>query len=491
LLLSLIGGVLGVAVAWWGLSALAGMPPPPAGLRIGAVALNTRVLLGTVALSVITGLVFGAAPALAAARLDLTGSLNESVGGTGTHATGHRTLGVLVSAQLAIALVLLIGTGLMIQSYLRLSGRELNLRPEGILSFELRLPGTDPSQSLQTMERVYDRLRRLPGAESVAGVWPRPVNSLLVPTQTIHIEGRRAPSTEAERNAASARSFLVTPDFFATVGAPLVRGREFGAGDTPAAAWGAIVNETAARRFWPGEDPIGKRFTLDGAPGERPRDVIGLVRDIPLRAAFFDVDAVVYTSFFQQSVESREAPVNSFRQVMFLLRHPADPMTLLPAARRVVAEIDPDRALASVAQLAWFTLFEVVNRGTSAAVLAIFAFTATLLAAVGIYGVMAYWIAQRTREIGIRMALGASAREVISLVGRRALLLIAVGLLAGLAGSLVFTRLIASQLWGITSTDPATFAAVSLLLAVVALLACFVPLRRAVQVDPTVALRYE
>jgi len=244
-----------------------------------------------------------------------------------------------------------------------------------------------------------------------------------------------------------------------------------------------------AERFWPGENAIGKRFTIDVVSGERPREVVGIVRDIPLRAEFFDDDAVIYTSFLQQSAEYRGPSAGMFSQMTFLLRGPGDFTTLLSEARRAVALVDPDRALGRVMPLEWYIAGGLRQRAASTLAIGVFALTAVLLAAIGIYGVTAYSVAQRTREVGIRVALGAGVADVIALVGRHLLWLIAIGLLVGLAISVAFGRLIASQLWGVTPTDPATYAAVSLLLVGVALVACYVPLRRALEVDPTVALR--
>ena len=294
--------------------------------------------------------------------------------------------------------------------------------------------------------------------------------------------------TDADRAAAAAKYFLVTPDFFATMKAQVVRGREFEARDTASTPWTAVLNETAARRFWPGENPIGKRFTLDVVSGERPREVVGVVRDIPLRSGYLDGDSVIYTSFLQQPPDYRGPSANIFSQMTFLMRHSGDPMTLLPAARRAVADADPDWALARVMPLEWYIVGGWRQRGTSVAVVGLFACVATLLAAIGIYVVMAFAVAQRTREIGIRMALGASAREVMVLVGGHVLRLVAIGLLVGLGGALAFARLIAAQLRGVTPTDPAPYV-------VVARAAgrgrAIVLLRRALDVDPTVALRYD
>jgi putative ABC transport system permease protein len=261
--------------------------------------------------------------------------------------------------------------------------------------------------------------------------------------------------------------------------------------DTASGSWVAIINEAMARRFWPGEDPIGKRLTLSVVSGEQPREIVGVVRDIPLRRVQPQAEAIIYASYLQQSPAYRGPFANMFGQMTFLLRTPGDPMSLLPAARNAVAEVDPDRAITKVQTMEQYWGGGMRDKRILAAVLGVFAFVATTLAAIGIYGVMAYAVAQRTREIGIRMALGASPGKVLGLIGGRAAVLIALGLLLGLAGALGLSRLIASQLWGIQPTDPATFMGVSLLLIAVAVLACLVPARRAIRIDPTEALRTE
>jgi len=505
-LLSVIGGVLGVLVAWWSVRGILAMAPPPGGIRIRDITLSPTMLASTAVLSLLAGLVFGLAPVLATFRLNLTASLNESVRGTGEQSGGHAVRGVLVTLQIALALALLTGTGLLMKSVVRLTARELNFDPQGILSFEVRLPGGRPADTLgndrgvrfnQThpsslfMERLLQRLSTVPGAESVAGISYAPVNSLLVPSLTVLPEGRPEPFTDAQRAAAAAKYFLVTPDFLSTMRARVVRGRQIDRRDTVSSPWVAVINETAARRFWAGEDPVGKRFTFDVAAGERPREIVGIIRDIPLRSAFIDDDAVIYASYLQQSPDYRGPFAGMFDQMTFLMRSSGDPFALLQGARLAVAEIDADRAIARPMLLEWYIVGGWRDRGTATIVIGTFAGAAVLLAAIGIYGVMAYAVAQRTREIGIHMALGARAHQVIALVGRNALRVIGIGLVLGLAGSLAFSRLITAQLWGVTPTDPATYLAVSVLLAIVALAACAVPLWRAVRVDPTIALRYE
>jgi ABC-type lipoprotein release transport system permease subunit len=225
--------------------------------------------------------------------------------------------------------------------------------------------------------------------------------------------------------------------------------------------------------------------------GEKPREIVGVVRDIPLRRTDREAGPVIYASYLQQSPAYRGPSGNMFGQMTFLLRSSADPMSLVPAARKAVAEVDPDRAITKIQTMEQYWGSGMRDKRYLVSVLGVFAFVATLLATIGIYGVMAYSVAQRTREIGIRMALGASPHEILALIGGRAAILISFGMLLGLAGSLGLSRLIASQLWGIQPTDPKTFIGVSLMLIAVALLACFIPARRAIRVDPTEALRTE
>jgi putative ABC transport system permease protein len=407
-----------------------------------------------------------------------------------------------VSAQLALALILLIGSGLLLNSFVRLVRRDLNFVPDGLVRLDFSVPADryakpigsyggypyfeiNPAPSA-TIQRVLDRLRALPGVESAGGISAPPVDAFVLATVQVRLTEAASRPVEPP----SAAYFIVTPDLFATIGTPVVRGREFTGRDVANAAWVAIVNETAARRFWPGEDPVGKGLTLDIVPEEQTREVVGIVRDIPTRHAE-DPQPVVYASFLQQPARYRAPWANLPGNMTFLLRATGDPAALVPAARRAVAEVEPDRPLAAASTVDAHMSNAMAKFRYSVVLVGVFAGMATLLAAIGTYGVMAYTVSQRTREIGIRRAMGAGPREIIAYVGRRALVLVAVGLAGGLAGALALTRFIASQLWGVTPTDPATFGAVSLVLAGVAAVACVGPVRRAIAVDPTIALRAE
>jgi putative ABC transport system permease protein len=288
----------------------------------------------------------------------------------------------------------------------------------------------------------------------------------------------------------TASYFLITPEFFRSIRSPMVRGRDLSESDSGSSEWVVIVNESAAHRFWPGEDPLGRELTILSAPEERPRKIIGIVRDIPLTLQG-EVRPAIYTSFLQQPTHYPVPGAGMFGQMVFMVRSVGEPFSLLPQARRVVDAIDRDRPLANVATMQQHIASLVPQRGYFVFAITAFALTAALLAAIGIYGVMAYSVAQRTREIGIRLALGAAAREVVALVGGHTLIVVCLGLTAGLASALGATRLLQSQLWGITPTDPVTFAGAGLLFALVALVAAFFPMRRAIGIDPTTTLRCE
>jgi predicted permease len=498
LMLSSIGGALGAAVAWTALRILPAISPPPNAPRLEAIPLNFHVLLLIGLTSLAAGLVFGVGPALAAFKQDLTVALKESPRGAGTPRRRQRSRSLLVAAQIACACTLLIGSGLLLKSFVRLAGRDLNFEPRGLLTFEFRLPTFQferivgsyknfPYMAVDAatgpkLERILHRLRRLPGAESVAGISSPPVNSLIVATAVVTLEGANAESGDTSY-------FVITPGFFATMKAPLVQGREFADEDAAGAPWVAVVNETAAHRFWPGQDPIGKRFTFDSGLDDRPREIVGVVRDIPAATSRINPEPIIYMSYLQQPLHSRLSWAIMLGQMTFVVRTSGNPMRLEQDARKAVAQIDPDIPLANLATMEHYTGAWTRDIFYYTAVLGAFALTATLLAAIGAYGVMSYHVAQRSHEIGIRMALGARPWQIFRLVGGHAIQLIGIGLLVGLAGAMALTRLLASQLWNVAPTDPAAFAGAFAVLAFAAGLACAGPLRRSVRMSPTRALR--
>jgi len=501
-LLAIAGGALGLIVALIGQRALLTLTTPPGSPPLSAIGLNGRVIALLALLSIGTGLVCGLVPAIRGSRLDPMSSLKEAAPSAGPLRRRTFPQGALVSVQLALALVLLIGSGLLLKSLVRQVQRDLNFEPQGLVQFDFNVPATQYAQRIgshhgfpyfeigpapsHTLERVLDRLRTVPGAESVAAISAPPVDAFVLATMEVVLEG--SPPTNSEAPNSGATYFLVTPNLFGTIRTPIVRGRDFTNRDTVAAPWVAIVNETFARRFWPGEDPIGKRFTLDTVPEEQPRQVVGVVRDIPTRHAE-SPQPVVYASYLQQPSRYRGPWAGLFGQMQFMIRSTGNPMAIVPAVRKAIAEIDPGRPLVDVSTTA-SRLGAGRGRFRSFVwLVSVFAAVAMLLAAIGTYGVMAYTVEQRRCEIGIRRALGAGPREIVAMVGRRAIAFVAIGLAGGLAGALALTRLIASQLWDVTPTDPLTFVAVSVLLVAIAAIACVIPARRALSVDPTVALR--
>jgi len=512
-LLAIAGGALGLIVALIGQRALLTMATPPGSPPLTAIGLNARVISLLALLSIGTGLVCGLIPAIRGSRLDPMSSLKEAAPSAGPVRRRTFPQGVLVSVQLALALVLLIGSGLLLKSLVRQVQRDLNFEPQGLVQFDFNVPAGRYAQRIgshhgfpyfeigpapaQTLARVLDRLRTVPGAESVAAISAPPVDAFVLATMEVVLEGSPAishaasaggPSINVDAPNNDATYFLVTPNLFGTIRTPIVRGRDFTSRDTVTAPWVAIVNETFARRFWPGEDPIGKRFTLDTVPEEQPRQVVGVVRDIPTRHAE-SPQPVVYASYLQQPSRYRGPWAGLFGQMQFMIRPSGDPTATISAVRKAIGEIDPGRPLVDVTATASHLRAGTGRFRSFVWLVSVFAAVAMLLAAIGTYGVMAYTVDQRRREIGIRRALGAGRREIVAMVGRRAVAFVAIGLAGGLAGALALTRLIESQLWDVTPTDPLTFVAVSVLLVAIAAIACMIPARRALSVDPTVALR--
>ncbi len=496
LLLASLGSASGLLVAWWGITTLTRMVPFPGSLRIPPVTFGPRMLLIAAVLTLVTGALFALVPALALSTRYNATSLKEGPR-VGLAPRVHRLRTALVSAQLALAVVLLISTGLLLNSLARLSGRDLNFESHGLLLFEMRIAPLSYVQPVgmyrgftlldvestpaDTFERTLDRLRTLPGAESAAGISYAPVTSFIIPRVNVS-------AGNAEHLTAY---FLVTPNFFTTIQAEVVRGREIDARDVRSNPWTAVVNETMAHRLWPSEDPIGKRLLLTETPDERPREVVGVVRDIPLGLSQVSAEPAIYTSYRQQPARYAGPWAGMFGHMVFVIRAANTPMALATSVRNVVNEVQPGRPPVNPYPID--AVLDVALRGRHlyVFVLGIFACAATALASIGVYGVTAYTVTQRTREIGIRLALGAHARDVLALVGGGVARMVVIGLFLGVAGAMAATRLIAAQLWGITATDPATFAAVAVVLALVTLVACWIPVRRALRVDPNIALRCE
>ncbi|HXG67739.1 MAG TPA: ABC transporter permease [Blastocatellia bacterium] len=483
LLLALIGGVFGLLLAWWGTEALLGLIPEDVP-RLSEVSLDRRVLGFTLLVSVLTGVIFGLAPALQASKTDLTEAMKES--GRGASASGRRARlrSALVVTEVALALMLLVGAGLLLRTFQKVQQVDLGLDPHNVLTASVDLPGAryvKPEQSANFVRQVLERVRALPGVTAASGILPLPLsgNNFGV---SLRVEGQ----TYAPGEEPSTALRVTGLDYFKTMKIPFVNGRDFTPRDDRQATRVAIINETFAKRYFPGEDPIGKRIKPgisvdeDGPP---MREIIGVVKDVRHKQ---ELDK---ESGPEMYLPHAQVP---FGGITLVVRTQTDPRSLARPVQGVIAEIDKDIPLYDIKTFDQHLGNAFARPQFSAFLLGVFAVVALLLTAVGLYGVMAYSVAQRTHEIGIRVALGAQQGQVMSMVIRQGVTLAAVGVVLGLVGAFGLTRvLLATMLYGVSALDPLTFAFVVLLLFGVALAACAIPARRATKVDPMVALRYE
>ncbi len=500
LLLSIFSGVLGVWLAWGIVRALVAMAPTWLPM-LHAIRINGQVLLFSAAISVFTGLIFGLIPAAQGSKVAFVESLKAATRGGTEGGARHRLRAALVAGQLALALMLLIGSGLLIRSFLQLQGANLGCDPHGLLTFRYRFPEKRFAKPVGAyhglplwelseapplaITRVFERLQTVPGLRSVAGtVYPPLSGSNPLP---FTIQGREV----ANADELTADFYPVTPNFFDTMKIRLLHGRDFTARDTAHAPWVAIVNETMARRFFPDEDPVGKRIRVDLSEEDQPREIIAVVHDIPASHPQTRQDPAIFIPFVQAASHSTGPYTGLHLQMTFLMRTAGDPMNALPAVRKAVEEVDRNQPLIDPRTEDSYLADQAQYPRYYSMLLGLFAAVATGLAAMGIYGVMAYAVEQRTREIGIRMALGAGGWDVLKLIFRHALVVIAAGVAVGIAGATALTRFISSEIWEVKTTDPATFAGLTALLMAIAIFACVAPTRRAVQVDPTNALRHE
>ena len=509
--LSILGGVVGMFLSWAGLKAFAAAAPPNFP-RLNEITLDVRVFGFTAVIVVLTGVIFGIFPALQASKADLVNSLKES-GRSGTDTVVRQRLrSALVTLQIALSLVLLVGAGLMINSFVRVERQDLGSSPKGLISFDFRFPQGEAIKPVSryrgmgvwdvspnttaTFQRLLERMQGLPGVVSAAAISEPPMvgGGISMP---FFIEGRPTPpaTTDSGPNSQdqgqSARYFAVTPGYFGTMKIPMLRGRDFTPQDNAAAPAVIAINQTLARRYFASEDPIGKRLTLDFVPNEQPRQIVAVVGDVIINRLQPKQLSIVYVPYTQQTPKWMGPYWSDRAGMFFILRTAGKPESIVPAMRRAVAEVDPNKPAGNIRTVEDYLDRQVQYLRLYILLLGIFGAVAAVLAAIGIYGVMAYSVAERTREIGIRVALGAGGREVLALVARQAAIVISIGLALGLGGSFALTRLLKSALVEVTATDPSTYSVVALALAAVAVLACLVPTRRAIAVDPTIALRYE
>jgi putative ABC transport system permease protein len=480
LLLSHMSAVTGTLLSLWGVSALLTLSRDTLP-RVGEIGIDARVLAFTVVIALLTSLLFGLTPALQSSKINLIASLKEGVRGTSRGRRSSAVRSGLVIAEVALSLVLLIGAGLMIKSLARLLNVDPGFKPDRTLTMNIALPGSKYAKADQQtafFEDVNRRIKALPGIETAGLISSAPLSGGVY-AGGFSIEGRE-PASPNEDLSADRR--MISPDYFNALGIPLVEGRQFSDRDNQSSPGVAIVSESLARRVLAGEDPIGKRIKLGGRDSTRPWlsivGVAGDVRDTSLDSAARPCVYVPYSQF----------PVSSMTLVV---RTNVNPMTLAPAIRDEVCAIDRDQPVTGIKTMDQYVSDSVSPRRANALLLAVFAALALVLALIGIYGVMSYSVSRRVQEVGIRIALGAQRSDVIRLIVGNAMTLVLAGLVIGLGGALALTRLMSSLLYGVSATDPLTFGLVSAMLAAVALLASYIPARRATKVDPIIALRCE
>jgi putative ABC transport system permease protein len=474
-LLSLVGGGVGLLLAWWGTGLLLALAPEDLP-RVKDVALDNRVLGFTLLVTLLTGLIFGLVPAMQASRPNMNETLKE--GGRGSTGGHHRVRSSLVVSEVALALLLLVCAGLMIRSFLRLQQVNPGFNPNNALAIAVSLPGKkypEGDQQAAFFTQLIEKVQALPGVQAVGVTQSLPIQSDYV--LGFNIQGR---PPDAPGEDVSTNYYAVSPDYFKAMGIPLLRGRLFTEQDRKDAPRVALINETMAKKYFPDEDPIGKHINVTNGP-ERFREIVGIVSDVKQYGLDQPTTAQTYEPFLQ----------TPFSGMTLVVRTEGNPTSLSAAIRGQVLAVDKDQPVSRIRPLDQIISDSVSKQRFSMTLLGVFAVLALLLAAVGLYGVMSYAVTQRTHEIGIRMALGANARDVLRLIIGHGMKLALIGVAIGLIASLILTRVMASFLFGVSATDPVTFIAISVVLSGVALAACFVPARRALKVDPMVALRYE
>ena len=486
LLLALVGCGAGLVVAVWSLAAVRHVVSTQFSQLpgIALIGIDVRVLCVAILVSVLTGLVFGAVPAFMVSDQKIGSALNEESRGGSGGVKGRRARTALVVAELALSLVLLVGAVLLIVSFRNLTDVSPGFQPEQVVTTRLALPASrygDYVRVVAFYEALSERLRAVPGVTRVALTSAPPFSGL---DARLDLEIERRTAASSSQTPVRAHPRVVSNDYFATLGIPLLRGRGFTEYDNSTAPKVIVINQATARRYWPDDDPIGQRISL-GAP-ERWRTIVGIVGDIRHGSLDVDAEPEAYMPYAQRFDALGSGLARGLTVVM---RTSLDPATIAPLLRVAVASVDPQQPVGAIQSMADLIARSVAPRRVNFLLLSVFALMAVTLTAAGLYGVMAYLVGQRTREIGVRMALGASPRAILALVLRQAGSMMAAGITIGVMGALALTQSLTALLFGVRATDVRVYVGVSLLLAVVALLAVAVPLLRATKVDPISALR--
>ena len=478
LLLSLIGGGIGLLLSLWLTKLLIALSPPNTP-RFDEIRPDARVFAFTLGLTVLTGLVFGLAPALQAARVDLNERLKEA-GRSAGGASHNRLRSLMMVSEIALSFMLLVGAGLLIKSFMHLRDVSPGFNPANVLSVRVAIPSAKYGQGeprTQILRQLEEQIESLPGVQSAGATLSLPLGGDTFNVGRSYIrEGR--PMTPEESDGAT--YLVATPDYFRTMNIPLLSGRGFTDHDTEQTTKVVVVNESMARQLWPGESPLGKRITI-WRDEKFPREIIGVVGDT---RGSLDTEAgtQMYVPYSQDA---------NWTGMSLVIRTNGEPTSLIAGVRNAIRAVDKGIPLFNVKTMDDVLAISVGPRRTPMVLLTAFAGVALLLAMIGIYGVTSYHVTQRTQEIGIRMALGAQMRDVLKLILKGGMVLALIGIAVGFAGAFALTRLLDSLLFGVKPTDVVTFGVVALCLLGTALLACYLPARKATKVDPLKALRYE
>ena len=475
LLLALIGGAFGLFLAHWGLQLLLAFAPDNIP-RLREITIDPRVLGYTFAVSLFTGVIFGLVPAFQSSRPDLNDALKERARGSSGRSCVVRNL--FVVTETALALILLVGAGLMLRSFSQLHQVKTGFDPESVLTLRVQLPMAkyrEPQQRAEFFRRAQERLATLPGVKAIGAISYLPLTGLA--SSTVFNLADRPDLSPSDSPGTEVR--IITPGYFSAMRIPLLKGRTFDERDGPDSRV-LVINETMARKFFPGRDPIGQRLIVNWEP-KVADEIIGVVGDVKETALADEANPAIYWPH----------PREPYQFMNFVLRSQIDPARLSAAATREIHALDPEQPVSDIRTLDQVVSKSIARPRFNAFLLAIFAGVALVLASVGIYGVMSYSATQRTQEIGIRMALGAKPADILRLVVGHGMKLTLAGVVIGVLASLGLTRVIANLLFGVTATDLATFLSVSALLTIVALVANYIPARRATRLNPVVALRYE
>ena len=498
-LLSLLSAPLAILVAYGGVRVLARYGP---GGHYQNLALDNRVLAFTALVCVLSGVLFGLLPALQGSKRNLALMLKDSGRAATAGFSRQRLRSLLVVATIGVALVLLTGTGLMVNTFARLMDVAPGFDPKNLLTFQLLLPtgqyfkdaGAPGGQTLvrpspeipRVFDQLLERVSQLPGVQSAAIAEAPPLANWAISTD-FTVDGSPKPDTAAA--APSASFHTISPGFFDTLGVRLLQGRAFDSRDSAGSPWVVIISQSLARKHWPGTNPLGRYLTFTMPGDERPRQIVGIAPDIRYARLNEDTTYEMYVPYAQ--IPALTTHSHFYIRKTVILRTAADPMTLLPAARKIAGQVSGGRPITDIKMVDEYLESQFNAPRFYLVLLGVFGATALVLAAVGIYGVMAYAVKLRTHEIGVRMALGASRKDALWMVLRQGLILALAGVTIGIVGAGMLTRFIAGLLYGVEPTDPVTFIAVAVTMVAIAMLACLIPGLRATHIDPATALRHE